>query len=105
MFKGEAGRNYWERSRDEWRESAEGRRRKNFFDIADTEYRKTIAAGPALVSAHSWSDQESVQQSGITARPGGHRRARVVAGFAAGFVAGAALRFLRNLSSLFAGHR
>jgi hypothetical protein len=105
MFKGEVGRNYWERSRDEWREPAEDRRRKKFFNIADAEYRKAIAAGPALVSAHSWSDQESDQQSGITARPGDHRRAKVVAGFAAGFVAGAALRFLRNFSSPFAGHR
>jgi hypothetical protein len=53
MFKGEVGRNYWERSRDEWREPAKDRRRKKFFNIADAEYRKAIAAGPALVSTHS----------------------------------------------------
>jgi Family of unknown function (DUF6082) len=101
MFKGEVGRNYWEGSRDEWHESARDRRRKKFFNIADAEYHKAIAAGPALVSSNSWSDQESDQESRITARPGGHRRAEVIAGFAAGVVVGATVCFLRKLSSLF----
>jgi hypothetical protein len=102
MFKGEVGRNYWEGSRDEWRESAGDRRRKKFFNVADAEYRRAIAAGPALVSADSWSDQESDGQSRITARrPGGHRRAEVVAGFAAGFIVGATSRTLRNFGSFF----
>lgn len=105
MFKGEVGRNYWEAARDGWRESAGDRRRKKFFNIADAEYSKAITAGPALVSADSWSDQESDQQPRTTARPGSHRRAEVVAGFAAGFVVGAALRFLRNFGSFFAGPR
>lgn len=101
MFKGEAGRNYWEGSRDEWRESNGSRRQKKFFKIADAEYRKAIAAGPPLVSADSWSNQESDQQSRVTAQPGGHRRAEVAAGFAVGFVVGVAVRFLRKFSSLF----
>lgn len=101
MFKGEVGRHYWESSRDEWRESASDRRRRKFFRIADAEYCQAIEAGPAMVSADSWSDQKSGQLSPITAGLASQRRAEIVAGFAAGFVVGAALRFLRKLGSLF----
>jgi hypothetical protein len=94
MFRGEAGREYWEASRSAWHENAD-RRKRRFARIAEAEYRKAIVAGPALVASSAWRLPEEIELSEAEPSLVSRDKGLVVA-FAVGFLAAGAIRLRRN---------
>ena len=94
IFQGEAGRSYWEGSRNVWHKEAT-RRMRRFAWIAEEEYRKATAAGPPLIPASPPRDPKG-RKAGAVQRFVAHGGTRLVTTFATGFLAAQALRARRN---------
>jgi len=74
VFRSEIGRDYWRRTSAYWGQSkpSYNRRTREFKRIADEEYQKAIASGPAPIT---WEDLRASQQTAVaSAQPSHHRR-------------------------------
>jgi hypothetical protein len=49
LFRGEAGRRFWEFSRNDRMQIAQNRRDRQFSEIAEEEYQKAVTAGPPII--------------------------------------------------------